>query len=342
MNILGTMKKFPAGVMVIPLLIGVCINTFFPEMLMIGSFTTGLFKNGVPTLIGLFLFCSGAQIDVKMAGSTVKKGVILTALKFIIGFGLGVVLNSIFGPAGILGLTPLAVIGAVTNSNGVIYATLASQYGDESDVGATSILALNDGPFFTMIALGAAGLGNFPLVDIVASMVPIIVGFIIGNLDHEWRKILATGMILLPPFNGFALGAGMNLNNILKAGPVGIILGIITVICTGFLTFIIYSVIRKKPDPMGAAIGTTAGVATTTPAAVAMADPNFEPYVADATAQTAASVVITAVLCPLMVGQLDKWSKKWEEKRRNKTELKGINSKDEETIDEDETSAGVN
>ena len=64
---------------------------------------------------------------------------------------------------------------------------------------------------------------------------------------------------------------------------------------------------------MGAAIGTTAGVATTTPTAVAMADPSFQPQVETATAQTAAAVVITAVLCPLMVSWLAKASKRWNE-----------------------------
>lgn len=311
MKILATMKRFPAGVMVIPLLLGCLMNTFFPEALQIGGFTTGLFKNGVPTLIGLFLFCSGATIDVKMAGTTVWKGVVLTALKFFVGFGMGLLLNHFFGAAGILGLTPLAVIGAVTNSNGVIYATLAEEFGDSTDVGATSILALNDGPFFTMIALGASGMGNFPATDIIASIIPMIIGFIIGNLDHEWRKILATGMILLPPFNGFALGAGMNFSNIINAGLAGIILGLVTVVCTGILTFIIYSFLRRKADPMGAAIGTTAGVATTTPTAVAMADPRFQPQVETATAQTAAAVVITAILCPLLVSFLAKFSDKW-------------------------------
>ena len=314
MNILGTMKRFPAGVMVIPLICGCLVNTLCPEVLKIGGFTTGLFKNGVPTLIGLFLFCSGATIDIKMAGATVWKGNGLIALKFFIGYGLGLFLNAVFGPAGFFGLAPLAVIGAVTNSNGVIYATLAGEFGDETDVGATYILAINDGTFFTMIALGAAGLGNFPITDIIAGIIPMAIGFIVGNLDHEWRKVLATGMILLPPFNGFALGAGMNFNSIINAGISGVVLGLLTVISTGILTFILYSFIRRKADPMGAAIGTTAGVATTTPLAVAAADPSFLPQAEIAMAQIAAAVVITAILCPLLVSWLYKYSKKWNEK----------------------------
>ena len=301
--ILRTMRKFPAGVMVIPLLAGCLVNTFFPDLLTIGGFTTGLFKGGIQTLIGLFLFCSGATIDVKMAGRTIYVGVVLTCLKFFLGFGLGLLVRSVFGEAGLLGLSSLAIIGAVTNSNGVIYATLANEYGEESDVGATSILALNDGPFFTMIALGASGLGTFPVKDMISCMVPMI---------------LAPGMVLLPPFNGFTLGAGMNLFNIAKAGLSGIVLGLMTLVVTGLISFVIYSLLRRRPDPMGAAIGTTAGVAASTPAAIAASDPSFEGQVETASAQIAASVVLTAILCPLMVSFLTKWSDKWFEKRGKK------------------------
>lgn len=314
MKILATMKKFPGGMMVIPLLLGCVINTFIPEVLMIGSFTTGLFKTGTATLVGLFLFCSGATINLKSAGLPIYKGAVLTILKFGIGFGIGILLNVMFGPAGMLGITPLALIGAMTNSNGVIYSTLAADLGDETDVGAISILSLNDGPFLTMIALGASGLANIPFISIIASVIPLILGFIIGNLDRDFGKLLATGMVLLPPFNGFVLGAGMSLKNIAEAGISGIVLGLLTVLCTGLLTFFIYSFIRRKADPMGAAIGTTAGNAVATPAAVAMADPSLEPFVATATAQTAAAVVITAVLCPLLTAYLAKVSKSWNEK----------------------------
>ena len=44
-----------------------------------------------------------------------------------------------------------------------------------------------------------------------------------------------------------------------------------------------------------------------------MADPSFQPQVETATAQTAAAVVITAVLCPLLVSWLSKVSRKWNE-----------------------------
>ena len=69
MRICATMKKFPGGMMVIPLLLGCLVNTFFPQSLEIGGYTTGLFKTGTSTLVGLFILCSGATISFKQAGS---------------------------------------------------------------------------------------------------------------------------------------------------------------------------------------------------------------------------------------------------------------------------------
>ena len=38
------MNKIPGGPMVIPLILGSIIGTFFPDFLNLGSFTTALFK----------------------------------------------------------------------------------------------------------------------------------------------------------------------------------------------------------------------------------------------------------------------------------------------------------
>lgn len=307
--------------MVIPLIIGCLVNTFIPQCLEIGGFTTALFKGGQATLVGLFIFCSGATINVKQVGQPLYKGAVLTILKLIIGVIIGFVLNKLFGPAGILGLTPFAVISAVTNSNGAIYTALAKEFGDETDVGAIAILSLNDGPFLTMIALGTTGLASIPVLSIVAAIIPLIIGMILGNLDPDFRDLLSKGLNMILPVNGFVFGANMSLITIIKAGVPGVLLGLITVLSTGVLTYYIYSAIRRKPDPMGMAIGTVGGNAVATPAAVAMADPSLEPYAEAATAQTAAAVVITAILTPILTGWFSKRAaKKIAEKEQKKKE----------------------
>ena len=310
MKICATMKKFPGGMMVIPLLIGCAVNTFVPQCMEIGGFTTALFKSGQSTLVGLFIFCSGATINVKQVGKPLYKGAVLTILKLVIGVIIGYLLNLIFGPAGILGLTPFAVISAVTNSNGAIYTALAKEFGDDTDVGAIAVLSLNDGPFLTMIALGTTGLASIPVLSIVAAIIPLIIGMILGNLDSDFRDLLSKGLNMILPVNGFVFGANMSLVDIAKAGVPGILLGLITVFSTGVLTYIIYSAIRRKPDPMGMAIGTVGGNAVATPASVAMADPSLEPYVESATAQTAAAVVITAILTPILTGWVSRRASK--------------------------------
>lgn len=106
----------------------------------------------------------------------------------------------------------------------------------------------------------------------------------------------------------------MSFFTIAGAGFSGILLGLLTVTVTGILTFIIYSLIRRKADPMGAAIGTVAGVAATTPAAIADADPSFAPQVETASAQIAAATIVTAIVTPLLVAFLARCSRKFNEK----------------------------
>jgi len=306
MKILQTVKKVPGGLMVIPLLLGVIVNTLFPEFFNIGGFTAALWKTGANTLIAAFLFCNGAQINVKQVGQPLIKGVLLTASKFLIGAILGVLINRIWGPWGIIGITPLAIIGAITNSNGGLYAALAGEFGDSTDVGAVSILSINDGPFLTMVALGVSGIASIPFLALVAVIIPILVGCILGNLDEDLRKFLANGTSVLIPFFAFPLGAGLNFGQIISAGLPGIVLGIVCTAATGFGGYFVMKLIRSKHPAAGAAIGTTAGNAAATPAALAAVDSTLAPVAAISTVQVAAAIIVTAVLCPLLVTWLAK------------------------------------
>ncbi|MBQ9687433.1 MAG: 2-keto-3-deoxygluconate permease [Oscillospiraceae bacterium] len=309
MKILQTVKKIPGGLMVVPLLLGACINTFFPQFWTAfdGTFTTYLWKTGAMPILAVFLFCNGATIDFKRAGIPLAKGLIITVVKVGVGIILGLLVNSIFGSAGLLGLTPLAIVGAVANSNGGLYASLAGEYGDNTDVGAVAILSINDGPFFTMLALGASGIANIPVNMLIGCVIPIVVGCLLGNLDEDIRKFCEPGASMMIPFFAFPLGAGLNLKNLIVGGAPGILLGIFCCLLTGLAGYGVYKLLQpvkglgiERPE-VGAAIGTTAGNAAATPAAVAAADVALVSIAEAATAQVTCAVIVTAILCPLLV-----------------------------------------
>lgn len=303
--ILKFLRKVPAGMMIVPLLIGSFMNTFFPEALKIGSFTTATFSSaGAATAMGIQLFCLGTTLQLADMPKVVKRGGILLVSKFIIGAAIGIAVGKIFGFAGVLGLTTLAIISAVTNSNGSVYLALMKTYGDTTDCAAMALLALNDGPLLTLIALGASGLANVPFMALVATVIPIIVGMIIGNLDKSMRDFMAPAGDILIPFVGFTLGAGINLSNVLK----GVVLGLISVFVGGAFIVFCDRVIGRRPGYAGWAVATTAGNAVAVPAAVGIIDPAWAPYVGEATTQVAAAVVVTAILAPLMTNY---WAKKY-------------------------------
>jgi len=67
---------------------------------------------------------------------------------------------------------------------------------------------------------------------------------------------------------------------------------------------------NRRSCAVGAAIGTSAGNSVATPAAIAAVDAAWEPYAQAATAQCAASVIVTALLTPFVVNTLYKYEEK--------------------------------
>lgn len=345
-----TLDRIPGGLMVVPLLLGAFVNTLdqlhLPaiqaglraigasptrdghyELLRLGavpaqgvsSFTESLFKTGALTLIAAFLLCVGSQMTLRVGARALGKGALLTAGKFIAGVGVGLALGRMFDPFdGLLGLSTIAIIAAMTNGNGGLFAGLAGQYGNRSDVGALSVLSLNDGPFLTMIALGLLG-ETFPLAVLFAVVLPLTLGMLLGNLDEEMRDFLQPGERLLIPFFAFALGANMNLAVFLQMDLVlaGVVLGLLTLTVSGGMMWLILTLFRFRSRIAAFAEASTAGNAAATPAAVAAAaaaagSPNAAAYqevLATATAQISIAVVTTALLCPLVVMLVDRWQR---------------------------------
>lgn len=316
MKIKRFMDRIPGGMMVIPLLTAALINTFAPGLLRIGNFTQDLFVDGSGTLIALFLLCAGAQINLRSFGVSLAKGATLLGVKWLVGAAVGLIAYTFAGEDSLwLGLAPLAIIAAMTNSNGGLYMAIVGQYGNKEDKAAYSLLALNDGPFLTMVALsifGAMGYveGFFSLQSFLSVLLPILVGMVLGNLDDEMRNFLGKGSDMLIPFFAFALGMGIDFSKIIEGGLSGILLGVLTVILTGTAGYLVFKAFGWNPIA-GAAEGSTAGNAVATPAAIAAANASFAKVSALATVQVAASTVTTALLLPLYIAFLVKkpWKK---------------------------------
>src|SRR5690625_340853 len=328
MKIKATLERIPGGMMVVPLLLAATLNTFFPELLRIGNFTEALFVDGASTLIALFLLCTGAQINFRNVGVSLGKGVTLLTTKWIVGAAVGLLAYIFAGADGLwLGLAPIAIIAAMTNSNGGLYVALVGQYGDKTDRAAYSLLALNDGPFFTMVALaifGAMGFvdGMFSVVSFVSVLLPIIVGMVLGNLDDEMRAFLDKGSSMLIPFFAFALGMGIDFGSIIDGGLSGVILGLLTVFVTETVGNFVFKYFKWNPIAVSAEDSTSVNVvATLVTKATAIA--GISTNLDIATVQVAASVVTTAILLPFYMGFLVK-----------QLEKKGIKVPDDYVIEE--------
>ena len=298
--IIDYLQKLPGGMMLVPLILGSLLSTFAPGFLEMGSFTTALFKNSAMPLIALLILATGAQINVQQsAGVFGRCGVLLLFKTFIpalliVGYGF------LFGRDGLFGVSLLAAMVAFTNSNGGLWLALAGQYGNEEDRGAYIASGLNDGPFFTLLALGLSGHANVPWQAIVGAIIPFVVGFVWGNLDRKFAEMMKpTGAITIP-FFAFALGTGIKLDALATGGMTGVLLGIAVAVVTGWLAFVGYRFLVRNSNPgIGFAAGTTAGNAVSTVAVVVQADSSFLSYQGLATAQVAAAVLVTALLAPI-------------------------------------------
>ena len=160
-------------------------------------------------------------------------------------------------------------------------------------------MKLESGPFLTMVTLGVAGLSAFPWPTLVGSILPLLVGMIVGNLDRDMRDFLSRAIPVMIPFFAFALGSGLDLTKVWQAGLLGLGLGIAVVVVTGIPLFFADRAIGGS-GVAGVAAASTAGNAAAVPAIVAAANPVYAPAAASATVLVAAAVIVTTVLVPLL------------------------------------------
>lgn len=315
-NITTLFKKIPAAVMIVPMFLSVIINTLFPGIVQMGGLTTAIFsKTAVVPLTGAVLFFVGTSMKIKAAPQALARGGVLLLGKFLAGFIPGMFVFKTFGIQGIFGVSALAIFTALLSSNGSIYLALTGQYGDEVDLGAYSVLCLKDSPLLTLIAIGASGAAAVPGKAILATVLPMLIGLVLGNLFQGVAKFFKPGLHVCIPLIAISIGASLDVKQLAKAGFGGFALGLFALVVGGLILILADKYILRRPGYAGAALASVAGSAVATPAIVAAVIPEMKPVAAMASTQVAAAVIITAILCPLFTS----WAiKKWGAPNYNK------------------------
>lgn len=305
-----TIERIPGGMMIVPLLIGSLVATFLPDTpKFFGSFTNALFTGALP-ILAVFYVCMGASINIKATPYLLKKGGTLLITKVGIAVLIGIVLGHFLGEQPVssglfAGISTLAIVAAMNDTNGGLYMALMGQYGRSEDVGAYSVMSLESGPFLTMVTLGIAGLSAFPWPTLVGSILPLALGMLLGNLDRDMRDFLAKAVPVMIPFFALALGASLDLHNVWQAGLLGLGMGVAVVVLTGIPLFFADR-LTGGTGVAGVAAATTAGNAAAVPALIAAANPVYAEAAKSATILVAACVVVTAILAPLLTAAVAK------------------------------------
>lgn len=301
------MKKIPAGNLLVPMFISAMINTLWPNLFDIGGFTEALFGgSGVTFIVALLTFISATLLDVAMIKEVMKKQGVLLLLKLVIAFGVGFLLINNIGTGSVLGVSALAIIVALTSTNPAMYLALVNDYGAKSDAGAFGLLGIIATPVTPVLIFAASLGGEVDWLSLFATLLPIVVGLLLGNLDPAFRDLTQPALGILMPFLGWGLGASMNLMDALRGGIGGIVVVVVYLLLILVPLYLFETKVLKSSGGSAVGMSSIAGVSLAAPAAVGQLYPQFAEFVPNTVAQLSFGVVITSILIPIIVREIVK------------------------------------
>ncbi len=310
-NIWKSLQKVPAGTMFVPLIIGAVITTICQGLLnfdlweTLGNPMKDMFSSsGQMLIIGLMLFCTGTQLKMSDIKDAMHRGVLLILVRLGVAYALCALFYALFGFDGVLGISFLAFVCAVTSANAALYMGIISPFGDKADKASFGIMLICSMPLLPLLFLGfygESGFGEAQVMQIVSLIIPFILGMILGNMDEDIRKVFAGGNAIILPFLGFEFGSTINLIEAFKMIPQGLMMSVLYFVIVITPSYIFERTVLHRPGYASFASGSLAGVALVIPSMAAASNTALEPYVNSSVAILAFVLAITNILCPFMV-----------------------------------------
>ena len=298
------MKKLPAGTLLVPMLLSALLHTLWPELFHIGGITEDfLGGRSINFIVGMLTFSSGLIIDLNSFKTILKRHGVLMLLKLILVVPISLLYGHFFGQGGILGISAVAFTVAMVSMNPAMYISLVDDFGTEGDKAAFAFTGLFSIPVIPVLIYSFGGQGAVDWMPIISTVIPLILGIILGNLDPDFRDLFGGAVVMLLPILGWNMGQGMNLITAFQAGVSGIILGVLYYVFTSI--FVIFDKKVLKNDGVASmAMNSVAALSTSIPAIIAQSIPELQQYVPNAIAQILMVNLITVFVTPMVIRRL--------------------------------------
>ncbi|WP_288713374.1 2-keto-3-deoxygluconate permease, partial [uncultured Parolsenella sp.] len=112
--------RIPGDIMIYPMVAGLLINTFCPQVLEIGGFFTNATRGGANAVVAAILLFVGAGISFKSTPGVVKTGIVVLIPKLVLAAALGLGVAYLFND-NFLGLSSVSIIGGISFCNMALY-----------------------------------------------------------------------------------------------------------------------------------------------------------------------------------------------------------------------------
>lgn len=298
------MKKLPAGTLLVPMLVSALLHTIWPELFHIGGITEDfLGGRSINFIVGMLTFSSGLIIDMTSFKTMLKRHGVIMLVKLILVVLVSLLYAKLFGQQGILGISAVAFTVAMVSMNPAMYISLVDDFGTEVDKAAFAFTGLFSIPVIPVLIYSFNGQGTVDWMPILSTILPLLLGIILGNLDPDFRDLFGGTVVILLPLLGWNMGQGMNLITAFQAGFSGIVLGILYYVFTSSIVIFDQKVLKNDGiAPM--AMNSVAALSTSIPAILAQSIPELQPYVPNAIAQILMVNLITVFVTPMIIRKM--------------------------------------
>lgn len=307
MKILKFIKKIPAGTILIPMFISAFFYTIAPDLFKIGGLTQAILTDqSLNFLIGVACFCSGLMLDLKTIQYIIKKQGSVLLIKAVLGFLFSYIFYKLIGTNSLFDISTLSIILTLFSCNPALYLSIIKEHGTQDDLAAFSLIGIVSLPILPMIFFSLINKGSsIDFMALISTVIPIILGMILGNLDPNIRKALSPLLPCIMPFMGWAIGTSLNLFDAFKSGVSGVILVFIFYLLLFPLLYLFETKILKTDGISSIATMCVPGVTISYPAIIGKIFTNYSNAVSSSASQIAFATIITSVLTPILANRIN-------------------------------------